>query len=478
MPPKRNETSEPAKDSASSVETPVSAASAATSVEVGSAPQPASGPGSSAAPGGLDDPAAFASQGATGQTAPASPDPAQAAGVGVRQDPFFIPPPDIPTQEGPKGVRYDFNDGARIWLPPGKWHAEIHDAESGNVIFACDANEGWVVSTKKYYIPFVIKVWEQGNPSPLVDHALNMQGKHVLIKFPVGTLGDLVGWFPYADKFQRKHDCQLECALADNLIEIFKDQYPNMTLNTPQTVVTKYPYASYRVGLFFRGNRDAQPIDFRQVGLHRTAGYILGVDPTEEPPKVNLDIPRRIEEPYVCIATKSSCQAKFWNNGHGWTIVVKHLREMGYRVLAIDKDAITGMGHIWNHVPHDAEDFTGNLPLGERIALIRHADFFIGLSSGLSWLAWCCKVPIVLISGFTLPICEFVTPYRVYSSHGCTGCWDATDCNFDHHDFLWCPRHKGTDRQFECSRLITGQQVIGHITRLMKDYNLKPPKDR
>ena len=32
--------------------------------------------------------------------------------------------------------------------------------------------------------------------------------------------------------------------------------------------------------------------------------------------------------------------------------------------------------------------------------------------------------------------------------------------DFDHFDFLWCPRHKGTDRQFECSRLITSEQVI------------------
>jgi hypothetical protein len=30
---------------------------------------------------------------------------------------------------------------------------------------------------------------------------------------------------------------------------------------------------------------------------------------------------------------------------------------------------------------------------------------------------------------------------------------------FDHKDFLWCPRHAGTPRQFECTRLITAEQV-------------------
>ena len=49
---------------------------------------------------------------------------------------------------------------------------------------------------------------------------------------------------------------------------------------------------------------------------------------------------------------------------------------------------------------------------------------------------------------------------------------------FDHHDFFWCPRHKGTDRQYECTRIITPKQVIGHIDRLMADHDLAAPKDR
>jgi autotransporter strand-loop-strand O-heptosyltransferase len=417
--------------------------------------------------------AAVAAQDYSAEPSPdLAPDMVMGAGPAVAPDPFFIPPPELPTQEGPKGTRFDFNDGARIWLPQGAWHVEIHDNESGNVIFACDADEGWVVSSKKYYVPFVIKIWERGNPEPLLNHALDMRGKPVLIKFPVGTLGDLIGWFPYAEKFLKKHGCLLECALGKELIEIFREQYPNITLSTPQEVKTTAPYASYRVGLFFGGNRDCQPLDFRQVGLHRTAGHILGVDPTEEPPRLNLNIPRRIAEPYVCIASKSSCQAKFWNNGHGWNIVTDYLKSLGYRVLAIDKEATVGMNFTWNHIPRGAEDFTGALPLSERIALLAHADFFIGLSSGLAWLAWSCKIPVILISGFTLPICEFTTPYRVYSTHGCAGCWDDTAVNFDHRDFFWCPRFKGTERQYECTRLITGKQVIGHIDRLRREHRL------
>ena len=38
--------------------------------------------------------------------------------------------------------------------------------------------------------------------------------------------------------------------------------------------------------------------------------------------------------------------------------------------------------------------------------------------------------------------------------------------NFDHFDFLWCPRHKGDDRQFECTRLISPEQVIATIKKI------------
>ena len=390
------------------------------------------------------------------------------------KDPFFVPPPEVPTQRGPKGIRYDFNDGARILLPKGQWHVQIEDDDSGNVLFVCDVDEGWVTSAKKYYVPFRIKVWDRRDLSrPLLDHLMDLKGKPVLIKFPVGTLGDLVGWFPYAEKFLHKHQCKMECSMAQNILELFRGQYPDMSLSPAPKVKMTKPYASYRVGLFFRGEENHQPHDFRRVGLHRTAGYILGVDPAEVPPRLPKELPRKIQEPYVCIATKATTLAKMWNNGFGWDLVIDYLKKQGYRVLCIDKARTEGIGHVWHHLPHDAEDFTGDIPLLERAAMLRHADFFVGLSSGLSWLAWAAGTPVVLISGFSLPPHEFTTPYRVINTHVCHGCIDATDVDFDHKDYLWCPRHKGTERQFECTRAITGRQVIHVIERLMRERGLQ-----
>jgi autotransporter strand-loop-strand O-heptosyltransferase len=43
----------------------------------------------------------------------------------------------------------------------------------------------------------------------------------------------------------------------------------------------------------------------------------------------------------------------------------------------------------------------------------------VGLSSGLSWLAWAAGTPVVMIAGFTHPTNEFATPYRVINYHAC-----------------------------------------------------------
>ncbi|WP_201478863.1 autotransporter strand-loop-strand O-heptosyltransferase [Escherichia coli] len=390
----------------------------------------------------------------------------------------FVLPPKIPTQTGPENIRYDFNDGARVFLPEGNWHVRLLDADSDNILFSCDTGKGWVTSTKKYYVRFRIQVFRQGADIPLLDETLDLTGKPVLISFPVGTLGDMLAWFPYAERFQTLHQCQLECSMAQNIIDLLAPQYSQILFSTPDNPKMSAPYATYRVGLYFGGNTDNQPVDFRQVGFHRSAGYILGVDPRESRPRLDLSAPRTIDEPYVCIATQSTCQAKYWNNGTGWSDVITHLKTLGYRVLCIDRDAHYGEGFVWNHIPWGAEDFTGNIPLQERVNLLHHACFFIGLASGLSWLAWACRTPVVLISGFSLPDSEFHTPWRVFNSHGCNGCWDDTSLNFDHHDFMWCPRHKNTPRQFECTRLITGKQVNCVVDRLHQTLTAQNNNDK
>lgn len=87
------------------------------------------------------------------------------------------------------------------------------------------------------------------------------------------------------------------------------------------------------------------------------------------------------------------------------------------------------------------------------------------MSSGLAWLAWAAGCPAVVISGFTHPTDEFETPYGAINWNACDSCWNDPQARFDHTDFLWCPRHAGTPRQFECTRLITSAKVTEMIGR-------------
>ncbi|MCX4166166.1 MULTISPECIES: autotransporter strand-loop-strand O-heptosyltransferase [Paraburkholderia] len=387
------------------------------------------------------------------------------------QTPAYPPPANVPTQQGPAGICFDFNDGCRVTLPAGNWRVCLRDCDTGNVLFETEIARGYVASTRKYYARFEILVWARvalardSKAPPTLHHVYDASGKEVLVQFPVGTIGDTIGWMPYAAAFQRRHGCRLTCAMSEKLIPLFRDAYPQIGFVTHEQVQPQRYYATYSLGLFFDDDEKIhQPSDFRLVGLHRTAGYILGVDPREEPPEIALpDDTRPIDEPYVCIAVQSSTQCKYWNNPTGWHDVIAFLKEAGYRVVCIDQKKVHGTGMAWNHIPHGVEDETGDRPLVERARWLKHAAFFIGLSSGLSWLAWAVRTPAVMISGFTHPVNEFHTPYRVINYHVCNSCWNDPRVRFDHHDFLWCPRHKDTPRQFECTRLIESKQVIDAI---------------
>jgi autotransporter strand-loop-strand O-heptosyltransferase len=384
--------------------------------------------------------------------------------------PFALPAAN-PTQQAARGIRFDFNGGCRVTLPEkgGPWRVRLSDLDTGNIIFETEiASDGvrGVRSSKHYFIRFKIEIWS--NEKSVLDHEYSARDKEVLIQFPVGTLGDTLGWFPYAVKFQRAHECRLTCAMAEWLIPLFAEAYPEIKFVGHEGVEPESYYATYNLGLFFDDEeRIFQPCDFRLVGLHRTAGYILGVDPAEEPPKIAVtDDSRPIEEPYVCIAVQSTTLAKYWNNPNGWRELIKFLKAAGYRVICIDKQPAHGHGLFWTQIPHGAEDETGDRPLLERARWLKHAEFFVGLSSGLAWLAWAVGAKVVMISGFSHPVNEFDTPYRVINYHACNSCWNDVRQRFDHKDFEWCPRHKGTARQFECTRLITTAQVKSVIERI------------
>ena len=398
--------------------------------------------------------------------------------------PAFPPPAREPTQHGPRGLRFDFNMGARVLAPPlegeAKWRVRLRDLDTGTTLFDTTLPSGFVNSSKRWFVRFQVEVW--AGDELALSHHYDARDRPVLVQFPVGTLGDTLGWFPYAARFATVHGCQLTCAMSPLIIPLFQGAYPHVCFLSHDQVDPADYYATYCMGLFFDdADHVWQPTDFRFVGLHRTAGYILGVDPAESAPRLALpDETRPIPDRYVCIAVQSSSQCKYWNNPTGWRAVVAWLTQHGYRAICIDQAPLHGSGIVWTHIPHGAEDETGDRTLAERARWLRHADGFVGLSSGLSWLAWAAGTKVLMISGFTHPLNEFATPWRVHNWHACNSCWNDPAVRFDHKDFLWCPRHAGTPRQFECTRLITAE----HVLRVLEEMLAAPlapalsPKER
>ena len=379
--------------------------------------------------------------------------------------------PKEPTQEAINDIRFDFNCGLRVKIPKGKAY-RIRFVDLENMVTLYDTvtpadHECILLSKKRYYVNYRLVISEPQNDKLLFKHDFNANGKEVVLRFPNPGLGDAIGWFSYMERFQLKHHCKLTCVVADWFSALVKKQYPEIKFVSKEDYKPTDSYASYNIGIFGIGDFDNQPVDHRYMGLHKASAAILDVDDAEEPPRFDLSSAREIKEKYVCIAVQASGLAKMWNNPIGWDNVIDFLLAQGYRVLCIDKEKITGLGGTYNRKPEKAEDFTGDKPLQERIDLIKYADFFIGLSSGLSWLAWGCRIPVVLISGFTHPRNEFFTPYRVFNKNVCNSCWnDLKDYNLG--DFWTCPRLGTTPQRFECSAMISHELVIDTIKKLIK----------
>lgn len=396
---------------------------------------------------------------------------------------LFIDASKIPTQEAVDGIKFDFNDGLRVYFPKNqkKYRCIFKDAQTDIILYNNESVPGCLItSVKKYYLKFKLQIYQKDKYEvPLFQHLIDLTNKQVFIQIPAGALGDSIAWFSYIERFKKKNNCNLTVMISKQMLQLFQQNYPDIKFvtfeNAGQTQNTVY--ATYRLGLFFKNDINNQPYNFKDVGLHKTAGYILGLRTQQQlkdiPPRVNLTKERIIKQKYVVIASHSSSQCKMWNNPSGWRQIIKYLKELGYRVLCIDKLHEYGQNFIWNTIPYGCQDYTGNLPLQQRIDIIKDADFFIGLSSGLTWLAWTCNVPIILISGFTNPWNQFYTPYRIINENSCHGCWNDTKYDFQHFNFLWCPRKQNDYQKFQCTKAITPKYVMTMIDKVIADLNSK-----
>ncbi|WP_321885218.1 autotransporter strand-loop-strand O-heptosyltransferase [Paraburkholderia bannensis] len=378
---------------------------------------------------------------------------------------------DTPLFAGPEGIRFDFNYGCRVQVPIAGWRVRMHDLDTHNLVFDATLAQGEIAaSRRKYFVRFLLEVFD--GERRVFSHAFDVQGRRVWMTLGSGALGDAIAWVPAIEAFRQRHGGDVSVEMKPWLIPLFAEGYPALRFvseSVRQDREDDEPvYATYRIGCYSPyADRDHQPTDPRVSSLQDFASYMLGVPAVERRTNVVVaDRARIVPEPYVCIAAQASAQCKYWNNPDGWRTLVAHLKSRGYRVLCIDRDREYGLPGALNTLPEGAEDYTGERPLQERASLLLHADFFVGLGSGLSWLAWAVSVPVVLISGFSHPNAEFRTPWRVINFHACNSCYNDLAFEFGG-EFDWCPRHANDALRYQCTTAITPGHVIRVVDELV-----------
>ncbi|WWT39291.1 methyltransferase FkbM [Microcystis phage Mel-JY01] len=360
-------------------------------------------------------------------------------------------------------IDISFLDGARVEITgeiPKKYDVKFIDKNTNKVVYSdIISNNSWVAPSRKWFTDWKIEIHDNGEK--IVDYDFNLNGKNVLISLESSSLGDTLAWIPYVEEFRIKHNCNVYVTTFLNYL--FESEYPNINFITPGTVIDGI-HASYRIGWYFDNsgfdfNKNVE--DVRKYSLQKTASDILGIDFVEIVPRVIKPAKYKHTSKYVCIANHSTSQAKYWNNPNGWQQVVDYLRGKGYDVFLLSRESD---GYMGNKNPNGVIkiDDKNLLEIG---SILRGADAFIGLGSGLTWFAWALEVPTILISGFSEPYQEMSNVYRVINNDVCHGCF-AREL-FDRGDWNWCPDHKDTPRQFECTKEITFQNVKQYIDMIV-----------
>ena len=344
-----------------------------------------------------------------------------------------------------------------------EYKIQFIDNKTGEVKFSSTiGNNCWCKCNIEYFVEWKILIYE--NNKLWYEYVYDATNKRVYIALDSKALGDSLSWFPYADEFRKKHNCKV--VVSSFMNDMFIDQYPELEFVNPGTNVENL-FAMYSVGLFYTEegpiNKFKNPIDPKTQTMQKMCSDILGLDYIEVKPKLKERTPHidpTLKQ--VCIGVFGTAQSKFWNNPTGWQDVVDWLKDKGYTVKLLSKEGDDYMG---NKLPNGIVQHP-NGPLELVMDEMIKSKAFIGIGSGLSWLSWSLNVPTVLISGFSYDWAEMQDCIRVAAPKGkCEGCFNRL--RLDPSDWYWCPDHKGTDRQFECTKSITSEMVINELKKFL-----------
>ena len=289
--------------------------------------------------------------------------------------------------------------------------------------------------------------------------------KTVLIHLLSNSIGDTIASTPYVSEYQKKHNVNVIFNINEPFIFLLNEVYENIQFISRNDIV-EY---DEKISIDYVFNKSIQGGYAEQLGF-------------ENPPYIRpvVSIPellRPIKNKYIALGVHSTCQVKYWNHPNGlksqgdatnWNELSSILRKRGYTPVTVEKDEMYGVPPFYNGIPSKSNKQVGKTIL-EAANIINHSEFYIGLSSGMSWIAHALGKKVVMISNFTEDWNEFdlsLDDYiRITDKSVCHGCWNKinVDFEFNKNDWYWCPLHKDTERQFECHKSISVNDVVEKI---------------
>jgi autotransporter strand-loop-strand O-heptosyltransferase len=363
-------------------------------------------------------------------------------------------------------VSYHFINGPFVEVKGNKeadYKIDFINNKTGEVYYSTVIkNNCWCRCSIEYFVEWKIVIYE--NNKLWYEYVYNAKNKRVYIALDSKALGDSLAWIPYVEEFRKEHNAEVIVSTFMN--DMFVSRYSDIEFVTPGEAVQNI-FAMYCIGLFYNENGSVNtfknPKDPKSVTMQKMASDILGLDFKEVKPKVkkrSVAIDNDLKQ--VCIATYGTAQSKFWNNPTGWQDVVDWLNNRGYKVRLLSKEGDNYMG---NRLPTGIIQHP-NGPLELVMDEMKKSKAFIGIGSGLSWLSWALDVPTVIISGFSYKWAEMEDCVRIGAPEGkCEGCFNRI--KLEAGDWNWCPDHKGTERQFECTKTITSEMVIKELEKFL-----------
>lgn len=277
-----------------------------------------------------------------------------------------------------------------------------------------------------------------------------LEGKVILMHFDSFCLGDTICFSSFIDAFLDFHKPKKV------IISTF---FPHLFKSTDERY--EFINANQKLKLTIDKLLD---VGYDKNSLEDTRGGMMWATkrtmllPQEIKPGKCPVIPyeRKVIPNKITIAPESLKKIAQWNHfgNYGWQQLVNEIVNSGFIVSNVSYENTMNLQNVTGFHGHDDIRVALNEILESRV--------FVGLSSGLAWLAWAYDVPVVMISGFTKEHNEFGC-YRVVNKLSCNGCF-----NLFQNIQSTCPLFFGTDRQNECHNSITPQMVIDKINEVLK----------